>query len=70
MADLMPEVTEYEPTLALDGGPGTKGKLGFTLRVPCGVVAAISPFNFPLHLVCHKVGPALAGGNAVIVKPH
>ena len=53
----------------LDGGPGVKGKFGFTMRVPCGVVAAVTPFNFPLHLVCHKVGPALAGGNAVVVKP-
>lgn len=53
----------------LDGGPGVKGKLGFTLRVPCGVVVAVTPFNFPLHLVGHKVGPALAGGNAVVVKP-
>ena len=53
----------------MDGAPGAAGKLGFTLRVPCGVVVAISPFNFPLNLVCHKVGPALAGGNAVIVKP-
>jgi acyl-CoA reductase-like NAD-dependent aldehyde dehydrogenase len=55
--------------LPLDGAPGGAGKLGFTLRVPCGVVAAITPFNFPLNLVCHKVGPALAGGNAVILKP-
>ena len=55
--------------LPLDGGMGVNGKLGFTLRVPCGVIAAISPFNFPLSLVCHKVGPALAGGNAVILKP-
>ena len=55
--------------LPLDGAPGAAGKLGFTLRVPCGVVAAITPFNFPLNLVCHKVGPALAGGNAVVVKP-
>jgi len=53
----------------LDGAPGGAGKVGLTLRVPCGVVVAISPFNFPLNLVCHKVGPALAGGNAVIVKP-
>jgi acyl-CoA reductase-like NAD-dependent aldehyde dehydrogenase len=53
----------------LDGAPGGAGKIGLTLRVPCGVVVAISPFNFPLNLVCHKVGPALAGGNAVIVKP-
>ena len=55
--------------IPLDGGPGVKGKFGFTMRVPCGVVAAVTPFNFPLHLVCHKVGPALAGGNAVVVKP-
>ena len=55
--------------LPLDAAPGGAGRLGFTLRVPCGVVAAISPFNFPLHLVCHKVGPALAAGNAVVVKP-
>jgi acyl-CoA reductase-like NAD-dependent aldehyde dehydrogenase len=55
--------------LSLDGAPGGAGKLGFTLRVPCGVVVAITPFNFPLNLVCHKVGPALAAGNAVIVKP-
>ena len=53
----------------LDGAPGWSGQLGFTLRVPCGVVAAISPFNFPLNLVCHKVGPALAAGNSVIIKP-
>jgi acyl-CoA reductase-like NAD-dependent aldehyde dehydrogenase len=53
----------------LDGAPGGAGKVGVTLRVPCGVVAAISPFNFPLNLVCHKVGPALAAGNSVILKP-
>src|SRR5438552_624095 len=56
-------------TVPLDGAPGGGGKFGFTIRVPCGVVVAISPFNFPLNLVCHKVGPAIAGGNAVIVKP-
>jgi glyceraldehyde-3-phosphate dehydrogenase (NADP+) len=55
--------------LPLDGAPGGAGKLGFTLRVPCGVVVAITPFNFPLNLVCHKVGPALAAGNSVIIKP-
>ena len=53
----------------LEGGPGVKGKFGFTIRVPCGIVVGISPFNFPLHLVCHKVGPALASGNAIILKP-
>ena len=55
--------------LPLDGAPGGGGRLGFTIRVPCGVVVAITPFNFPLNLVCHKVGPALAAGNAVVVKP-
>lgn len=56
-------------TLPLDAHVGTRGKLGFTMRVPCGVVVAISPFNYPLLLVMHKVGPALASGNAVILKP-
>ncbi|MBI2360976.1 MAG: aldehyde dehydrogenase family protein [Deltaproteobacteria bacterium] len=56
-------------TVPLDGDPVGANRLGFTLRVPCGVVAAITPFNFPLNLVCHKVGPALAAGNSVIVKP-
>lgn len=55
--------------LPLDAAPGGAGKFGFTLRVPCGVVGAIAPFNFPLHLVAHKVGPALAAGNAVVLKP-
>lgn len=53
----------------LASAPGGSGKLGFTLRVPCGVVAAITPFNFPLNLVCHKVGPALAAGNSILIKP-
>jgi len=56
-------------TVPLDADPMGSKKLGFTLRVPCGVVAAIAPFNFHLNLVCHKVGPALAAGNSVIVKP-
>ena len=55
--------------IPLDGAPGVSGKFGFTVRVPCGVIVGISPFNFPLHLVCHKVGPALAAGNAIILKP-
>lgn len=55
--------------IPLDGAPGGAHKFGFTLRVPCGVVVAITPFNFPLNLVCHKVGPALAAGNAVVMKP-
>ena len=55
--------------IPLDAAPGGDGKLGFTIRIPCGVVLAITPFNFPLNLVAHKVAPALAAGNAVIVKP-
>jgi glyceraldehyde-3-phosphate dehydrogenase (NADP+) len=56
-------------TLPLDAAPNGAGKLGMTLRVPSGVVAAISPFNYPLLLVLHKLAPALAAGNAVILKP-
>src|SRR5262245_15912508 len=56
-------------TVPLDAAAHGAGKFGVTVRVPCGVVVAISPFNFPLNLVCHKVGPAVAGGNAVILKP-
>jgi acyl-CoA reductase-like NAD-dependent aldehyde dehydrogenase len=56
-------------TLPLDASPGGEGKLGFTVRQPCGVVVAITPFNYPLLLVLHKVGPALAAGNAVVLKP-
>ncbi len=48
-------------TVPLDADPTGAKKLGFTLRVPCGVVVAIAPFNFPLNLVCHKVGPAARG---------
>ena len=59
----------YGEVIPVDGGPGVASKFGFTVRVPCGVVACISPFNFPLHLVCHKVGPALAAGNAAVLKP-
>lgn len=55
--------------IPLDAAAGAAGRIGFTLRVPCGIVAAITPFNFPLHLVSHKVGPAIAAGNAVIIKP-
>ena len=55
--------------IPLDAAAHGAGKMGFTLRVPCGIVAAITPFNFPLNLVTHKVGPAIAGGNAVLIKP-
>ncbi len=53
----------------MDASQAGEGKLAFTLRVPVGVVAAISPFNFPLNLVAHKIAPALAAGCAVVLKP-
>lgn len=60
----------YGDSLPLDANPGTgQDKVGFTLRQPVGIVVAITPFNYPALLVLHKVGPALASGNAVILKP-
>lgn len=53
----------------LDGAPGVAGRLGFTIRRPVGVVCAITPFNSPLNTVAHKVAPALAAGNGVVLKP-
>ena len=55
--------------IPLDAIPAGEGKIGFTLRVPIGVVGAIAPFNFPLNLVAHKVGPAIAAGCPVVLKP-
>lgn len=56
-------------TIPMEAAEAGVGKLGVMLRVPYGVVGAISPFNFPLNLVAHKLGPALAAGNAVVLKP-
>src|ERR671922_1274652 len=53
----------------MDGSPAGTGKIAFTIRVPIGVVGAISPFNFPFNLVAHKVAPALAAGCAGVLKP-
>ncbi len=53
----------------LDASDVGEGKLGFTLRLPIGVVGAISPFNFPLNLVAHKLAPAIAAGCPVVLKP-
>jgi acyl-CoA reductase-like NAD-dependent aldehyde dehydrogenase len=53
----------------MDGSAAGEGKLALTLRVPIGIVGAISPFNFPLNLVAHKIAPALAAGCAVVLKP-
>ncbi len=55
--------------IPLAGAPNQRGRIGFTLRVPLGVVVAITPFNAPLNTVTHKIGPAFAAGNAVILKP-
>ena len=55
--------------IAMDANDAGLGKFGFTLRVPVGVVGAISPFNFPLNLVSHKVAPAIAAGCPVVLKP-
>jgi acyl-CoA reductase-like NAD-dependent aldehyde dehydrogenase len=56
-------------TVPMAASPAGEGKLGVMLRVPYGVVGAISPFNFPLNLVAHKLGPAIAAGNAIVLKP-
>jgi acyl-CoA reductase-like NAD-dependent aldehyde dehydrogenase len=53
----------------MDASQAGEGKLAFTLREPIGIVGAISPFNFPLNLVAHKIAPALAAGCAVVLKP-
>lgn len=55
--------------LPLGGAPGQEGRLGLTLRVPLGVVLAITPFNSPVNTVLHKIAPAFAAGNAAILKP-
>lgn len=84
MKDAMAEVARAKQTLILSaeeaksmtgemvpiqGAPNCENRLAYTKRVPLGIVCAITPFNFPLNLACHKLGPALAAGNAVIYKP-
>src|SRR5215207_7989665 len=56
-------------TIPLDAVPAGEGYVGFWTRRPVGVIAAISPFNFPLNLVAHKVAPAIASGNTIVLKP-
>jgi acyl-CoA reductase-like NAD-dependent aldehyde dehydrogenase len=53
----------------MDASRFGEGRVGFYVRAPLGVVSAITPFNFPLNLVAHKVGPALAAGNTLVLKP-
>ncbi len=55
--------------IPIDGSPGNENRRAWTMRKPVGVVCAITPFNFPANLTCHKIGPALAAGNAVVYKP-
>ena len=56
-------------TIPLDAAAGGVGKIGYYVRVPVGLIAAITPFNFPLNLTAHKVAPAIAAGCPIVVKP-
>lgn len=56
-------------TIPMDAAPGGEGRMAYTIHQPLGVVAAITPFNFPMNLVAHKVGPAIAAGNTIVLKP-
>ncbi|MBM3330341.1 aldehyde dehydrogenase family protein [candidate division WOR-3 bacterium] len=56
-------------TVPMDAARGSEHRRGFFIRVPLGAIAAITPFNFPLNLVLHKVAPALAAGNSLVLKP-
>lgn len=59
----------YGETIPLDAAPGGERRVSYTVREPLGVIGAITPFNFPLNLVAHKVGPAIASGNTIVLKP-
>ncbi|MBC8174154.1 MAG: aldehyde dehydrogenase family protein [Candidatus Marinimicrobia bacterium] len=56
-------------TIPFNSVPGSENKTGYYYRMPIGVIGAITPFNDPLNLVAHKLGPAIAGGNSVVLKP-
>jgi acyl-CoA reductase-like NAD-dependent aldehyde dehydrogenase len=56
-------------TIPLDAAQGGVNRLGYTVREPIGIIGAITPFNFPMNLVAHKVGPAIAAGNTIVLKP-
>src|SRR5262249_35265483 len=59
----------HDELLHLDATPGGEGRQGLVRRFPIGPIAAISPFNFPLNLVAHKLAPAIAAGCPVVLKP-
>lgn len=61
--------TETGDMVAMDASTTGHGRIGFTLRRPIGVVACITPFNFPLNLVCHKIAPGIAAGVPMVLKP-
>ena len=56
-------------TVPMDASANSENRIGFYMRFPVGVIGAISPFNFPLNLVAHKIAPAIAGGNSTVLKP-
>jgi acyl-CoA reductase-like NAD-dependent aldehyde dehydrogenase len=60
---------EHGAVIPMDASPVSAGRFGYYLRLPIGVIGAITPFNFPVNLVAHKVAPAIAAGNALVVKP-
>ena len=59
----------YGEIMPLDWLPGSEGRVAHVRRIPLGPIAAITPFNFPLNLVAHKVAPALAAGNPIVIRP-
>lgn len=59
----------YGETIPLDAGIGGNKLLGFTIRIPLGVLSAITPFNYPVNLAIHKIAPAIAAKNTVVIKP-
>ncbi|HEX9023983.1 MAG TPA: aldehyde dehydrogenase family protein [Geobacteraceae bacterium] len=61
--------TSHGEIVPMDASPVSAGRFGFYVRVPIGVIGAITPFNFPLNLVAHKVAPAIAAGNSLVLKP-
>lgn len=56
-------------TIPMDAAAGGEGRIAYTVKEPVGVVGAITPFNFPMNLVAHKLGPAIAAGNTIVLKP-
>lgn len=55
--------------IPIESAPGSENRKAMTIKTPVGVIAAITPFNVPLNLVCHKVGPGIAAGNSIVLKP-